>query len=181
MSALDFLCRLRHYKKNLNQRRRRLYRVAYAWCHDAVLADDLTQEALTKALKHLNQLHDLESLDAWLFGILSNCWRDHLRRRRPMEDIDTIDEIKELAFEDKTERNEIITRVRAAIARLPTGQREVLALIDLEGFSYPEVASMLEIPIGTVTSRISRARNTLKYLLKEYHDNRPKLIHLRRA
>lgn len=168
MNPLDLLCRGRHFRSELKERRRRLYRIAYSWCFDPQLADDLAQEALTKAYKNLYQLRSVDAMDAWLFDILGNCWRDHLRRRRVTEDIDDFAESAELAFEGEEEQAETIARVRAAIAHLPLGQRQVLSLLDLEGFSYDEVARMLQIPAGTVTSRIVRAREALRRLLVEY-------------
>lgn len=145
-----------------------LYRVAYLWCHDGALADDLTQETLAKALARSGQLRDPERLRPWLYGILTNCWRDHLRSHRPTEDIDAIDE-HWLAVEPDTEeqasRLQVVARVRAAVQRLPSGQREVLALVDLEECSYAEAAEVLSVPIGTVMSRLSRARASLRRLL----------------
>ncbi len=182
MNPVDYFCRLRIYKKNLKERRTRLHRVAFSWCQNVALADDLVQETLAKALKGLCQLRQPESMDRWLFDILTNCWRDYLRKTRRTEYFVDVDEIDDFIYEDEQEQREIVRRVRAAVSKLPVGQREVLALVDLEGFSYPEVADMLGIPLGTVTSRISRARNTLKRLLKEFDMNKQiKVIKLRKV
>lgn len=147
-----------------------LYRLALMWCQDPALADDLTQEALAKALQRRSQLRDASKLRAWLCGILLNCWRDHLRARRPTEDIDEIDE-QWLAAGDGTEHAvsclQLAARVRAAIARLPLGQREVLSLVDLEECTYAEVAQLLALPIGTVMSRLCRARTALRTMLAD--------------
>lgn len=155
-----------------------LYRLAVAWCHDRVLADDLAQEALAKALAHAGQLRDQDKLRPWLYGILANCWRDHLRALRPAEDIDALGE-HWLATVDSTEpsasRAQLARQVRAAIGRLPQGQREVLALVDLEECSYAEVAQILAIPVGTVMSRLSRARNALRERLAAPQDARATL------
>ena len=181
MNPLDALQRGRQFRTQLQDRRRRLYRTAYSWCLDAVLAEDLAQEALTKAYKGLPQLRCLEAMDAWIFDILANCWRDHLRRRRITEDIDDFAESSELSCDGTEEQTEAIARVRAAIARLPLGQREVLSLVDLEGFSYDEAAKILKIPSGTVTSRIVRAREALRRALVEYGSERkPTVIPWRR-
>lgn len=168
MNPLDLLCRRRRFRAELKERRRRLYRLAYSWCYDPQLADDLAQEALTKAYKNLHQLRSPEALDGWVFDILANCWRDYLRRRRVTEDIDDFVESEQLSHDGGEEQVETIARVRAAIARLPLGQRQVLTLVELEGFSYDEVALTLQIPSGTVTSRIVRAREALRRLLFEY-------------
>ena len=126
-------------ENRLDVHRASLFRVACAWSHDRTLADDLVQETLVKALLHTDQLRDPERLRSWLFGIMANCWRDHLRALRPMTDIDALDE--ECFCCDETpdvayDRGEIVNRVRAAVARLPVGQRQVVTLVDLEEFSY---------------------------------------------
>lgn len=162
----------------LAQSRASLYRLAFMWCHDPALADDLTQEALVKALRHAGQLRDPARLRAWLYGILANCWRDHLRARKPSEDIDSIEE-QLLADSDTPElaasQAQLALRVRAAVARLPIGQREVLALVDLEECSYAEVAQILDIPIGTVMSRLCRGRAALRAALADTQAPRPAL------
>jgi RNA polymerase sigma-70 factor (ECF subfamily) len=146
MNPIERLCQRRELGGHLEQRRDRLRRIALSWSRNRSVADDLVQETFEKALRH----------------ILHNCWMDHLRRERPCEDIETLSNTDEFATEQPLERMDIVRRVRAAIARLPLGQREVLSLVDLAGFSYAEVAMILEIPTGTVTSRISRARESLR-------------------
>jgi RNA polymerase sigma-70 factor (ECF subfamily) len=146
-----------------------LHRLAYAWCHDACLADDLAQEAVIKGLKSLHQLKDEAVLEAWLFSILHNCWRDHFRRQHPQADIE---EIMELPADGPTPEqqhaeSELAIRVRRAVARLPLGQRQVVTLVDLEALSYTETAAALNIPIGTVMSRLSRARVALREALRD--------------
>ena len=182
MSALDFLCRQREFRNNLHNKRKRLHRVAYTWCQDKVLADDLVQEALTKGFKGLRTLRNVKAMDTWLFDILKNCWRDHLRRARKMEDIDDHLDIEPLILDDESERRQTIKKVRNAVYRLPLGQREVMSLVDMEGFSYAEVAEILEIPVGTVTSRISRARESLRKMLYELETiDKNNVVHIRRA
>ncbi len=157
-----------------------LYRVALSWCGDRMLADDLAQEALTRALAKQHQLRDEVKLEHWLFRILNNCWREHLRRRHPTVDLEGLvlgsDQTPELGLR----KQQVIDRVRSAIARLPLGQRQVITLVDLQGFSYAEVAEVLEIPVGTVMSRVSRARQSLKDDLISLHgDLHPERCHLR--
>jgi len=165
MDLLDFFLRSRESQHALEQTRTRLYRVAYAWCHSAALADDLVQEALTKALRKSTQLRDPQARDAWLFTILANCYRDHFRGLREMDDIDEIEISHEITPESESSSAEIVGLVRATIARLPEGQRQVVTLVDLEGFSYVEVSQILDVPIGTVMSRLCRARNAMKAML----------------
>ncbi|MFP5350387.1 MAG: RNA polymerase sigma factor [Gammaproteobacteria bacterium] len=165
MNPLGFVHTVGTFAATLGDRRKRMMRVARAWCGNASLAEDLVQETFAKALKRLGQLRDPTAIDAWLFQIMTNCWRDYYRRQRPADDIDALAEHDDLSADGSFDADEIVARVRAAIDELPIGQREVLALIDLEGFSYAEVAKLLNVPQGTVTSRVCRARETLRELL----------------
>lgn len=151
------------------QGRSRLYRVAFSWCHDAGLADDLVQEALIKGLKSIHQLKDETVLDAWLFSILNHCWRDHFRRQHPQADIEEIMELPgdDPSPEETHAENQLVGRVRRAVAALPIGQRQVITLVDLEQMAYSATAEALGIPVGTVMSRLSRARQSLRELLHE--------------
>jgi RNA polymerase sigma-70 factor (ECF subfamily) len=153
------------FRRRIEQSRDMLYRLAYAWCHDAPLADDLVQEALLHALAREAQLRDPERLKSWLCAILANCLKDHHRRRRDHLSIDGLEEGAMPAGEtpeDLAAVSELARRVRAEVARLPLGQRQVLTLVDLEGFSYAEVGEILAVPIGTVMSRLCRARQALR-------------------
>ena len=173
MRIFSFIFGSSEFRTRLEGSRVRLYRLAYSWCHDAALADDLVQETLYKALKKSGQLRDIEALEGWLFRILANCWHDHLRQRRSTVDIDDLDDMEEMPFENRPTpedmhgEKQLVARVRSAIERLPLGQRQVLTLVDLEEFSYSETAEILDIPVGTVMSRICRARQALKQQLFE--------------
>jgi RNA polymerase sigma-70 factor (ECF subfamily) len=156
------LLRPRKLESLLEQRRERLHRLATSWCHDAMLADDLVQDTLGKALKYHLQLKDHKKLDAWLFRILHNTWMDHLRRYKPTTDLDDIDPFDEKTPESNLSDEQLAHRVQQAVFKLPIPQRQVVTLVDLEGSSYAEVSEILELPIGTVMSRLNRARNTLK-------------------
>ena len=116
---------------------------------------------MVKALRKGSQLRDIKALDKWLFGILANCWRDHFRRQKPTENLEDMILVDEVTPEHNHAQQHIVTHVRAAVSKLPEGQRQVLTLVDLEGFSYSEVADVLAIPIGTVMSRLCRARKQL--------------------
>lgn len=151
----------RKLHKQLEMIRPRLYRLAFSWCHSPHLADDLTQETLARALKNLHQLHDSSGFDKWCFKILINCWRSHLRSFRELADIDDY-VLQEVHTPESLHQQQRITeQVKKAIAKLPQGQRHVVTLVDIEGFCYNEVAEILEIPIGTVMSRLCRARKHL--------------------
>lgn len=178
MHLFSLLGRSHGLRARLEQSRAGLFRLAFMWCHDRALADDLTQEALAKALARADQLRDPAKLRSWLYGILVNCWRDHLRALRPMEDIDTIEEhclATEFTPEHALGQAQLAARVRIAIARLPLGQRAVLALVDLEDCTYAEVAQILTIPIGTVMSRLCRARAALRTALADTQSEHPAL------
>ena len=143
-----------------------LRRYARALTRDAELADDLVQDTLTKALEKQEQLKDDERLGAWLYKILHNCWMEHLRTQRPEVDIDGM----ELPCNDSPEQqcadDQLAEQVRAAVETLPISQRQVMTLVDLEGCSYEQVATILDIPVGTVMSRLSRARDAMKKRLQ---------------
>jgi len=162
MTLLGLLCRNREFRLKLEKSRGRLYRLAYSWCHAPDLADDLTQEALSKALKQGGQLKDLDAMDSWLFRILSNCWHDHLRARRDTLLFDEERHLHQATPELLNLRQQDIDNVRKAVAALPEGQRQIITLVDIEGCRYNEVATILELPIGTVMSRLCRARRALK-------------------
>lgn len=163
--------------KQINASRTRLYRLAFAWCHDAMLADDLAQETLARGLSRLDQLRESERLTSWLFAILNRCWIDHLRARRVDLDDEALAELPStLPGPDvHAERQETVNRVRAAVASLPLGQRQVVTLVDLEELSYAETAGVLAIPIGTVMSRLCRGRETLRGMLLQAPASQPRL------
>jgi RNA polymerase sigma-70 factor (ECF subfamily) len=149
--------------------RPRMYRLAYAWCHDSHLADDLVQDALSKAISTKSSLKEPRAMECWLMSILNNCWRDHLRARKNHEDIDEWSESLESQLpspDDRYAEHQLAMQVRQAIGTLPLSQRQVLTLVDLEDCSYSEVSSILGIPAGTVMSRLSRARLALKESLQ---------------
>lgn len=168
MNPLNFFSRHHHIKERLEALRPQLYRLAYSWTNNPVLADDLTQEALAKALKNVGQLKNPDALKSWSFGILRNCWVDHFRSNRDMDDVDNQILADEQTPERHHEQQNIVDKVRGAVSELPEGQRHVLTLIDLEGCSYAEVADILDIPIGTVMSRLCRARKCLATKLLEF-------------
>lgn len=161
MAYLKLFERKRVFIRKLEDIRARLFRLAYSWCHQHALADDLVQETLAKALRAESQLKEIEQFDAWIFKILINTWRNYLSRTREMENIDDYTFTNEHTPEDEHQAYQVNNMVHHAINSLPNSQRQVVTLIALEGFTYAEVAGLLEIPIGTVMSRICRARKML--------------------
>ena len=142
--------------------RERLYRMAYAWTHDPHLADDLVQQSIYKALNNQRQLKDMGAAEAWLFRILSNCLKDHYRAKRDVVSTDDIVIADEVTPEQNTEKQQLVDKVRRAVRKLPMAQCQVVTLVDLEGFTYASVAEILEIPVGTVMSRLCRGRRALR-------------------
>jgi RNA polymerase sigma-70 factor (ECF subfamily) len=165
---LTLITNKRYIRGELEKRRELLYRLAFSWCHNPALADDLVQDAMVKALKNARQLKDAAAIKGWLSKILANCWYDHLRRTRETVDLDNLPYEETASSGDEHEQQDIVSRVRAKIAELPIGQRQVITLVDLAGFSYAEISHILDIPVGTVMSRISRARKALRAKLADY-------------
>lgn len=169
------------FRPSIEAERPMLYRIAYAWCHDPALADDLVQDTLSKALARRAQLREEGALKAWMVSIMNHCWLDYLRSRREFDDVDDWQDELESSTESPEaccDREQVIACVRAAVARLPLGQRQVLTLVDLEEFGYAEVAGILGVPVGTVMSRLSRARASLRSMLdaaRQQHAAQPLL------
>lgn len=127
-------------------------------------ADDLVQVTVEKALRNLSGFTPGTRLDSWLFRIMRNAWIDQHRAARPTVAIDDAEASSPLMGEDGrrvTQARLDLAQVRAAMDRLPPEQRAVLMLICVEGARYREAAEALEIPLGTVMSRLARARGTL--------------------
>jgi RNA polymerase sigma-70 factor (ECF subfamily) len=161
-SIIPGISQRRAFGKLVENSRGRLYRMAYAWTHNPHLADDLAQQAVYKALRKQKQLKDLGAAEAWLFRILSNCLKDHYRAKRDVVSTDDVVIADEFTPEQDTEKQQLVEKVRRAVRRLPLAQCQVVTLVDLEGFAYATVADILEIPVGTVMSRLCRGRRALK-------------------
>jgi len=159
----------RKFKAKVNELRPSLVNLAFSWCGDKMLAEDLVQNTIVKALHKNHQIKDIKKIKCWMYSILNNCWREHLRNQKPTDDIDDMVIVSDINLEFDINTQQIIERVRLAVSKLPLGQRQVITLVDLEEFSYADVATTLEIPTGTVMSRLSRARANLKISLLSYH------------
>jgi RNA polymerase sigma-70 factor (ECF subfamily) len=132
-----------------------------------MLADDLVQDTLAKALSKTHQLREVEKLRPWLFTILGNCWREYLRKSRDFRELEENTLTCTNCPEQRFEQDSTVSRVREAVMRLPVDQREVVTLVDLNEFSYLDAADILGIPKGTVMSRLSRGRKALLTHLDE--------------
>jgi len=160
--------------------RERLYRIAWSWCHDSYQADDLAQETIARALAKIDSLREEGRLQVWLTQILANLYRDQFRRVRPETGLesDTLPTLDDP--EQNTDRSQLITRTRAAIDRLKDDQRQVLTLVDIAEFSYADTAIILRVPVGTVMSRLSRARARMREILEQQGIGRAEVIALRK-
>jgi len=168
--------RQRKLCKRLEAERGRLFRMAYAWSHNNEMADEVVQETMIKAMHSIDKVKNIGALDSWIFRVLSNCFIDLCRKRREEIDIDEIMLIEQNTPESIHLQNEMLASVRKAISRLPIKHRQVITLIDIENFSYAEVASILDVPQGTIMSRLNRARLSLKKILDEPKNNHNKAI-----
>ncbi len=141
----------------------RLRRYARALVSDRARADDLVQDTLERAWNKFHLWRPGSDLRAWLFTVMHNVHVNQVRASRDHAMLD--DEGPEMAVAGVQGASLEIRDLERALAVLPPEQREVLLLIALEDMSYAEVASMLDIPIGTVMSRLSRAREKLRALM----------------
>ena len=146
----------------------RLRRFAYSLTGSMPDADDLVQAACERALKSADQFQPGTRMEGWLFRIVQNLWLDQRRRARVRgtavdpEDAGLSDHGRGASLpEDRL----MLARTRAAMDTLPEAQRAVLALVAIEGQSYRDAAETLGVPVGTVMSRLARARETLLPLL----------------
>ncbi|MGF1505657.1 MAG: sigma-70 family RNA polymerase sigma factor [Chloroflexi bacterium] len=159
----------RHAFSELVRRyRAAVIRVVYRMCGDSHVAEDAAQEAFIRAWMHLPRYQPRSAFRSWLYRIATNAALDVLRRQKPTTDID------ELPLCDTTlgpERVMVVEEraslVREAVMALSPASRAALILREYEGMSYQEIADTLEIPIGTVMSRLNYARKQLRILLED--------------
>ena len=128
-------------------------------------ADDLVQVALERALRHLDQWQPGTRLDSWLFRIMKNAWIDEVRARARRDDVLAPEEAGEHVGVDERDAQVARRSVAAAMARLPGEQRLAVSLVLVEGLPYKDAAAVLEVPVGTLTSRLARGREALQALL----------------
>jgi len=148
----------------------RLRRFAHALSRNSADADDLAQATIERALRSQGQWVPGTRLDSWLYRIMRNLWIDTVRARGRREDLHSPVEEAEQVGEDPRGAIEAaidLGKAMAAMERLPHEQREIVALILIEGLGYRECSEILGLPIGTVSSRLVRGRNALLQLLGE--------------
>jgi len=160
-----------------------LYTFAYHLTYHEEDANDLVQETYLKAYRFIDRYHEGTNAKAWLFKILKNVFINQYRKKssRPTKvDYEEIisyhegDNPKYSSYLDLREemfQDMMGDEVTNAVNTLPVDFRVVLLLCDVEGFTYEEISKIVDIPIGTVRSRLHRARNMLKEKLKEYAES----------
>lgn len=138
----------------------RLWRFALVLCRDRDAAEDLVQAACVRAIERARQFEPGSRLDRWLFAILRSIWLNELRARRVRQGRGLVAAEEALVFDGtaQIETNILAARVLREVGSLPDGQREAVFLVYAEGLTYREAADVMEVPIGTVMSRLAAAR-----------------------
>ena len=143
----------------------RLRQFAYALCGDRDRGDDLVQTACVKGLSRLQHFEAGTRLDSWMFRIVQNTFLDEIRaqgRRGVQADPEGLERLSDHGVgAGQAEDRIVLGRVRQKMAELPPEQRSIVALVAVLGHSYSEAAEILSVPIGTVMSRLARARTRL--------------------
>ena len=138
----------------------RLKRYALSFAYNASEADDLLQSSVVRALTRWQQLSDMKYMDRWMFTVMSSVWKNELRAKsiRLGKGFQSPDALQDPAFINNLDGSILYSEVLQMIGELPESQREVIMLVYVEGFKYEEAADILEVPVGTIMSRIARAR-----------------------
>lgn len=147
----------------------RLRRFARSLARDAADADDLLQVATERALRAKEQWQPGTRMDAWMMRIVRNCWIDEVRSRTRRAQTFVPEEAGAavgVPAHENIERSAAMSDVGKAMNALPAEQREAVALVLVEGLAYKEAAEILDIPIGTLTSRLTRGRQALAQYLE---------------
>jgi RNA polymerase sigma-70 factor, ECF subfamily len=146
----------------------RLRRFARGLAGSAVEADDLVQAACERALSRRHQFEEGTRFDSWMFRIVQTIWIDQIRSRRVRKEDGDIGE-ERLGSDEPVRRVEArlaLDEVRRAVNHLPPDQRAVLVLVTIDGLSYKEAAEVVQVPVGTIMSRLARARVALQLQLE---------------
>ena len=147
----------------------RLRRYALARTGSTHCADDLVQATCERAWKCRDQLMPDTRMDSWMFKIMTNLYIDEIRAvstRGIDAGPDALEQVPDNRWQRRIEGKLVLGEVAQVMLQLPEGMRDVLALVSIEGLSYREAAAVLDVPMGTVMSRLSRARTELTNRLK---------------
>ena len=162
------------FERNLTDLLPRLRRLAHALSRSPADADDLTQATAERILRARRQWQAGTRFDAWAFRILRNLWIDMARAKTRLERRLAPEEAGMSVGHDPREHLEQRAELgvlMAAMSRLPEEQREVIALVSIEGLGYAEVAQLLDLPLGTVSTRVMRGRQALVALVGSANDD----------
>ena len=161
-----------------------LYNFAIRLTADPIDAEDLVQDTIVKAFRFFGSYEKGTNAKAWLFRILKNSYINNYRKKSKQpqqvdyDEVSTYYENVRSEQSDTTDMEDIMYRdllddqITRALQRLPEDFRTVVLLCDVEGFTYEEIANMLDVPIGTIRSRLHRGRNLLRVELESYADKR---------
>jgi RNA polymerase sigma-70 factor (ECF subfamily) len=144
---VGLLPRLRRFARSLSRNQ-----------HDA---DDLVQSAVERAWRHIDQLKPGANLASWMFGIMKNAWIDNRRSRARRGEVALPEDSGDHPAVNPSDLNANLWSISEAMDKLPEEQRLAVALVLVEGLSYKEAAQLLDIPMGTLTSRLARGRTAL--------------------
>ena len=156
------------FESELTQLLPRLRRFAFALSRNGADADDLAQTTVERALRSRDQWQPGTRLDSWLYRIMRNLWIDTVRARGRRDRHEAPEVAAKDVGEDPREAMHAsmeLQRAMSAMERLPDEQRMAIALVLVEGLSYRDAAGALDVPIGTLTSRLARGREALQALL----------------
>jgi len=152
------------------------FNIALNYLKNIEEAEDATQEALIKAFRYLKKFQMESKFSTWLYRIVINTCKDELRKKSRNQKVINIDseetyvnEIEDITYEPlkEIEEKEISNKLKEAVNSLKIKYKEVIVLCDINGMSYNEISDILEIPVGTVRSRINRGRLTLRKIINE--------------
>lgn len=146
----------------------RLRRFAVGLTRDRTQADDLVQDTLVKAIANEHQFQDGTNLNAWLLKIMRNNYVSELRRRAVRPEVTVNDETTLVRAAPASQSDHLeLKELERALGTLSSDQRMAILLISLEGLSYEEAAGVMDVPVGTIRSRVSRARQMLRRELEQ--------------
>lgn len=161
-----------------------MYNFALRLTTDPVDAEDLVQDTIVKAYRFFSSYEHGTNAKAWLFRILKNSFINNYRKasKKPQQvDYDEVSSYYESVRDERTETSDLENlmfrelmddEMSGALKQLPEDFRTVVLLCDVEGYTYEEIANMLDVPIGTIRSRLHRGRNLLKTELLDYAKKR---------
>ena len=166
------------FNRLMAQHENRMYAVALRMCANREDAQDCLQEAMLRVYRAIGSFKGQSTFSTWVYRITMNTCLDELRRKKNRQNT-SLDNLVDMGWsptdggagpEKQALMHEMREKMHGAIRELPDDMRAAVVLRDIQGFSYDEIAQMLEINVGTIKSRISRGREKLREKLKEYSE-----------